>query len=734
MVSRAKRQRLNNKPSRLKVPLAVWPLLALCALAIVGYWNSFDVPFVFDDIVTIQKNEGVRFGDYFRNPTLLGGRGLLYMTFAVNYLLDGMRVWGYHLVNLVLHILNGVAVFFISTHVFRKVSDDQDRARLFGFFAAAVFLLHPVQTQSVTYVSSRSELLSTLFYSVAFLIFVKVPRERVGFLLSLLVILPFLLGLLSKETAITLPGALVLYDFFFLSDARIRPVISRWRFYIAFVIGGVTAIYYLLTRVLVGSIGAQEGHLRPWEYLLTQFRVVVQYIRILFLPVGLNLDHHVRPSGSLLEFSVIVSLFFLLSLAGLGWYYRRKEPVLSFCIFWFFLTLSPTSSFVPILDVMFEHRLYLPLTAVSMVFPFLLDKATHWLRANWDYNLSLKYCGIALVGVFTVMTIMRNQVWRDEATLWADVITKSPHKARGYNGLGLAYYKTAQYQKALDAARIGMENVPEARDGFYETIGNMNLRLGRFEEAVSAFLESAKTDSSRKRSNAYNNVGVGYLFMWQELKNKQPQLAEDYFRSERDRILSAAEKAFIKSLEAESDTFNALDSYINVMHDNGKDDQIAPALESRFGKDNFRVFYGMAKVADWKSELEKASGYYEKASQLHPNEKMIYFNHAYTLTSMKQTDAAINKYIQALRMDPLFVEANFNVALLYSGRRDFSHALEHLQEILRMNPTHLLTHVEMAKIFIQEGNKAQAREHLSIVLSSSPGHKEATELWQKVSS
>ena len=728
------KQRSSRKQNPSIFPLTFWILAILAALGVISYWNSFDVPMVFDDLVSIQKQAGVRFGDYFLHPGLTGGRGLLMLTFAANSLVHGVQVWGYHLVNVVLHVLNGFLIFFIAKHIFRRATSDNIHTVLCAFFAAAVFLLHPVQTESVTYISSRSEVLSTLFYAGAFLIFIKVPNEKVGFFLSLVVGSVFLAALMSKETAITLPGVLVLYDFIFRADARIHPLLSRWRFYITFILGGSYATYYVATRVLSGSIGAQEGHLTAWSYFLTQTRVIVQYVRILFLPVKLNLDHYVLPSYGIIEPSVIASLLFLCGIVVLGWYFRRKEPIVSFAIFWFFITLSPTSSFVAILDVMFEHRLYLPLVAVCLLFPLLIDRVCHWLRTNWKYDLRWNYCCIALVAMFLVGTILRNQVWRDEVRLWSDVIEKSPHKARGYNALSFAYYKRAQFDRALDAAKLGLQEVSEESVAFYETIGNMNLRLGRYDEAIAGFTESTKAPDKRRKSTEYNNVGVAYLFKWHELRNKQAELSEESFRTDKQQILESAAQAFLKSFQLEEDTFSALDSYINVMHDNDRDDQIIPELKTRFGENNYRFLYAVAKVADWHGDFNTASDYYEKAAKGRPGQKLIYFNHGLTLTSLKKTDAAIEKYMEALRVDPLFTEANYNIALLYAQKNDDIHALTHFAEALRMDPNNILSHMEMAKIYMRDSKPSLAREHLSAVLSISPNHQEAIQLWQQLGS
>src|SRR5213594_3429618 len=238
--SNARRKERNNSES-LSI---IFICFALFASTLTAYWNSFNAPFVFDDLATIQRNAQVRFGEFGWN--LISPRAVLYKTFTFNYLLAGQEVWSYHLVNFILHFLNGLLIFVIATRVFRSLGPSPGAtSRMYAALAAAFFLVHPLQTESVTYISSRSELLSTFFYLVGFLLFVLWPEQRIGCLCSLAVGAVCFFGLGSKETVITLPATIFLYDFLFLSQAQFRPLLKRWRFYLTFIIGRAGATYYI---------------------------------------------------------------------------------------------------------------------------------------------------------------------------------------------------------------------------------------------------------------------------------------------------------------------------------------------------------------------------------------------------------------------------------------------------------------------------------------------------------
>jgi len=326
-----------KKPERSWLLSSLFISTVLLAAALAAYWNSFAVPLVFDDMVTIQRNTQVRFGEFGWN--LISPRAILYKTFTLNYLVSGQEVWTYHLINFILHFLNGVLIFLIASRLFGLLLLDKARCRAYAALGAAFFLLHPVQTESVTYISSRSELLSTSFYLAGFLIFMLWPKDR-GFYCSLAVGITYFFGLGSKETVVTLPATIFAYDYLFLSNAEFRPVFSRWRFYLTYVAGASGAIIYLLTKGLKGTVGGISW----WVYFLTETRVLVRYVQLIFFPAGLNLDYDFRLSFSVFEPAVLACIGLLASILFLSWYVRRSAPVVAFSIFWFFITISPTSS------------------------------------------------------------------------------------------------------------------------------------------------------------------------------------------------------------------------------------------------------------------------------------------------------------------------------------------------------------------------------------------------------
>jgi hypothetical protein len=371
----------------------LWAAAFIAAVTLIVYSNTFNASFHFDDTPQIVENYLIR--DIGNLPEILKGtRGVTMATFAVNYAIGGLDVVGYHIVNTLVHIINGVLAYLVLFFTLMLIGSDEAKSKKIAAFAAVLFVAHPIQTQAVTYIVQRMESMASMFYLLALVLFIRgagatTQAKRIALYAG--VAASYVLGFYSKEIAVTLPFIVFLYDFYFLSAGDVKGPAGRWPLYA--VLSILLAIFVWTTLIPAGgfgdlseeSAGASAGFgvkgISPLEYLYTQFNVIVYYITLLVAPLNQNLDYDFPISTSLFSVPQIkpgtvlnyplpppfVSLLILLAIAAAGVYLfmrarrgaDKRMALISFFIFWFFVILSPTSSFIPIIDVIFEHRLYL---------------------------------------------------------------------------------------------------------------------------------------------------------------------------------------------------------------------------------------------------------------------------------------------------------------------------------------------------------------------------------------
>ena len=342
----------------------------IAAFVLIAYANTFNASFHFDDNPAIIENAGIRHATMDNIMGFLkGNRFVVYLSIMLNYQLGGLDVTGYHIFNIGVHIINSIFFYLLVlwTLSLPQFGDQYGhRARRMALFAALLFGIHPIQTESVTYIISRTELLATCFYLATFLIFIKKGTSG-KYSAAIAMLITSFLSMGSKEWAVTLPALLMLYDFVFFADGKVKPVLSRWYIYVltafpwAFVLSNLDLVSKGGSAGVGFNLQSTKG-ITPATYFYTSLNVIWTYIRLLFLPINQNLDYDYRIAKTLFELPTFLSLMgHAAVIAGSLWLYLRKHSILvPFAVAWFYIGLSPTQSFVPVVDVIFEHRAYMP--------------------------------------------------------------------------------------------------------------------------------------------------------------------------------------------------------------------------------------------------------------------------------------------------------------------------------------------------------------------------------------
>ena len=486
--------------------LLVFTLLAFLGAAL--YSNTLQVPWYFDDFASIVDNPNIRNLDLaFQN--LLASRGLANLTFALNFHFGGIDTTGYHLVNILIHIITSGLVFLILKRVWKD-------SLLLPFFGALVFLVHPLQTQAVTYIVQRMTSLSGLFFLLAIYLFLHASTILQGGsrLMSARHVCFYGLSLLSgalavmfKQNAAVLPVALFLIGFFFPTVPRkscwklgvyLLPfvVVPLWiglSQLVLPVLGGVAHQGITGTQSQVGS-----GPITPMYYLVTEFTVFWIYIKLLFWPVGQALDYSYPIVKRLLSWPNFLAFGGLLGLIALAVTLYRRRPLISFGIAWFFLTLSVESTIIP-LDPVFEHRLYIPMLGFVVV---LID-----LLAN---RLSRKVLIITLTVLslsLAACTWQRNALWNDPVAFYEDNLARAPWSERVNSTLAKTYIESGRYDDAFVVLKRGLKINPY-NVKLNDNLGTLYDLTGSPKQAIEALGRAIKYDPGYYRS--YLNLGVVY--------------------------------------------------------------------------------------------------------------------------------------------------------------------------------------------------------------------------------
>lgn len=461
-------------------PPRQFPRIALLALLLftgLSYSNTLHSPPVFDDLATFIYNRDV-YLDNFSLDSLAQihsgrfgqHRFIPMLSFAVDHLIGQGSIVQFHLTNIIIHLLATTAVFLLAmglakTPIGQKKLSILDPA-VFGLFVAALWALHPVQTNAVTYLVQRMASLTALFYvtSLAGYLWARTGQSGLARKSGWLVFILAMAGAFwSKENSATLPLAVLLLETIFITPTLGKKVLARlgWQHWLVLAIIVILLLPFAATKISQLANGFSGRHFTMEERLFTELRVVVFYLSLLFLPLPgrLNLDHDFPISHSLFTPATTgLSLLLLIFLVFAALRVRHRHPFIAFGILFFFLNLIIESSIIP-LEIIFEHRLYLPSLGFSLVLVALMDWGGRFIPVQTDQERkTVLILGMVIIGCFlAVTTTLRNHAWRDKLTISQDIAAKSPLKPRVHTNLGKELANVGRYEEALAALQLSID-------------------------------------------------------------------------------------------------------------------------------------------------------------------------------------------------------------------------------------------------------------------------------------
>ena len=455
-----------------------WLWLAAIVGVLVVYGPALHGPLVFDDVyLPIFRENG-------RPPILAyfqGVRPLFYFSLALTYLLAGSDTLPYHLTNVALHVLSGGLVYLILAWLIEAAGSSRVTARGTAFWAALLFLFHPLQTESVAYITSRSETQSTAFAYLALAVFAACGARAVGWGRTALILASLAAGALTKEPVVAMAAVIVLVDARRAANSQGPGMRQNWRLHIPLaasaLIGSAGLVLFVTSRSRhTAGFGANIG---AWYlYLCTQFKVIWLYVQLFAAPLNQNLDHFLPLVRSAFEPLVILGFLGIVGVLVLAWLGRRRFPLAALGICVFLILLAPTSSVVPINDVMAERRTYLAFIGLLLV-------CAEFIR-RWKDGVQKTAVLSVVVAVLGFATWQRSHLYVSPIAMWENSTHENPRNFRAWFQLGYAYDAAGRCGDAVRAYQR-VEQLGAASYSLY-TDEASSLECGhRIDEAIAAY-------------------------------------------------------------------------------------------------------------------------------------------------------------------------------------------------------------------------------------------------------
>ncbi|MGQ0666897.1 MAG: tetratricopeptide repeat protein [Nitrospiraceae bacterium] len=444
------------------------------------YAGAFRGDFHYDDSLSILKNPHLEGWQIFVGHLDHMVRPVLYATFLLDRSLYGADPAGYHLLNLLLHLGSGLLIYRI---LMRAAPDERSAT---PFWTSLLFLVHPIATETVTYISGRASGLMAFFYLLAFFLYIKASEQsetttlRRPYLSGAIV--SFLLSIGSKEAAVTLPIMLLLWDVSIrrLNAPALRAaILSR---HLPFWIVLLLTAGWAWTHPRYTALAQFSVQIRPfWDHLLSQVHAVAYAILLFFTPWNQNFDHDLSLFHSLTQWPLPLDLVLLSATVAAGLISWRRFPLLAFGLAWFFIQLLPTS-LIPRNDLLSERNLYLPATGLLLAIVALgsqyIQQLITIIRRPTLAPSAWAAVATVVVVILCFFTVQRNQLYHDRLLLWSDAVAKSPDKARPHNNLGYAYALRDDWDRAIEEFRAAARLDPDfilaqqnLRDAYLHHVG-----------------------------------------------------------------------------------------------------------------------------------------------------------------------------------------------------------------------------------------------------------------------
>jgi protein O-mannosyl-transferase len=599
--------------------------LVAIILIIVGtiiYSNTFHGTFAFDDYRNIKDNEDIKNNSIYTQFNRQ--RYIAFVSFAINYYYNEYDSFGYHIVNITIHIINAFLVYLVIQKLLLILQSQNNATyrREIPLLAALLFLVHPLQTQAVSYIVQRMTSLVALFVLLSIYYYLKFRASKDKEYLAL--ILSFFAALLAyktKENAATLPLMIIAIELILfraqkITRARIAYILPFFIMIIVIPLSLINVDQPLANVLGEMSKASQETQIiTRTQYFLTESKAITTYVRLLILPINQSLDYHMALSKSVFEPATLLSLCFLTAFLILAVVLAKKQPFLSLGILWFFIFLAVESSIIPIKDVIFEHRVYLPsvgFIAAVVYALFLLEDRLHWHKFAF---LILAACIITL----SVAAYMRNQLYKNEMLLWEDAAIKYPLNARAVGNYGVALANSGNYKEGAEVLKHAIQINPRDSSHWY-SLAFCYKMMGEPDQAIAPYQKALELAPQYQKAAV--DLSMIYISKHEFTKAWGIMTKARYYYPEHP-----YNNALIAQLYCETD------------------------------------------------DLQKAMPLFDKAVKNGLDYADVYFNFAICLLNHRKTKEARDNFFKVFEFNPREIESYYFVAVTYDRDKNYPKSL-----------------------------------------------------------